>query len=191
MKFDLIIVSVGGQGAILASNIIGSSAVKEGMPVKAAETHGMAQRGGSVENHIRIGCKYGPLIPGGSADALLGFEPMEAIRCSHFLSRDGIAVINTEKIVPSSVTSKEFKYPDGDYLIKEFKRVTKNVILLNAVKLAKKSGNIMTVNMVMLGVLARYLPIKEKTIVETIRELVPKRLVDVNLRAFEAGKSVG
>lgn len=190
MKFDLVIVGVGGQGTILASNIIGKSAVKEGIPVKSAETHGMAQRGGSVENHLRIGCEYGPLIPKGSADALLGFEPVEAVRCSHFLSRNGIAVINTEKIVPSSSASKKFKYPPVDYLIKEFKRVTKEVILLNAVKLARESGNVVTVNMVMLGVLARYLPIREKTIIETIRELVPRKLVDSNLRAFQAGKSV-
>lgn len=190
MKFDLVIVGVGGQGTILASNIIGKSAVKEGIPVKSAETHGMAQRGGSVENHLRIGCEYGPLIPKGSADALLGFEPAEAVRCSHFLSRNGIAVVNTEKIVPSPPASKEFKYPPVDYLIKEFKRVTKEVILLNAVKLARESGNVVTVNMVMLGVLARYLPMREKTIIETIRELVPQKLVDSNLRAFQAGKSV-
>jgi len=190
MKFDLIIVGVGGQGTILASNVIGGSAVKEGIPIKAAETHGMAQRGGSVENHIRIGCKYGPLIPKGSADALLGFEPAEAVKYSHFLSRDGVAIINTEKIIPLSVSSKGFKYPDVDYLINEFKRVFKNVITLNAAELAREAGSIMTVNTVMLGVLTRYLPIKERTIVETITELVPKKLVEVNLRAFEAGKSV-
>ena len=190
MKFDLIIVGVGGQGTILASNVIGRSAVKEGIPIKAAETHGMAQRGGSVENHIRIGCKYGPLIPKGSADALLGFEPAEAVKHSHFLSRDGVAIINTEKIIPLSTTSKGFKYPDVDYLISEFKRVFKNVITLNAAGLAREAGSIMTVNTVMLGVLTRYLPIKERIIVETITELVPKKLVEVNLRAFEAGRNV-
>ena len=190
MKFDLIIVGVGGQGTILASNVIGRSAVKEGIPIKAAETHGMAQRGGSVENHVRIGCKYGPLIPEGSADALLGFEPAEAVKHSHFLSRDGVAIINTEKIIPLSTTSKGFKYPDVDYLISEFKRVFKNVITLNAAGLAREAGSIMTVNTVMLGVLTRYLPIKERIIVETITELVPKKLVEVNLRAFEAGRNV-
>jgi len=190
MKFDLIIVGVGGQGTILASNVIGRSAVKEGIPIKAAETHGMAQRGGSVENHVRIGCKYGPLIPKGSADALLGFEPAEAVKHSHFLSRDGVAIINTEKIIPLSTTSKGFKYPDVDYLISEFKRVFKNVITLNAAGLAREAGSIMTVNTVMLGVLTRYLPIKERIIVETITELVPKKLVEVNLRAFEAGRNV-
>ncbi|MCD6318223.1 indolepyruvate oxidoreductase subunit beta [Candidatus Aerophobetes bacterium] len=190
MKFDLIIVGVGGQGTILASNVIGISAVKEGIPIKAAETHGMAQRGGSVENHVRIGCKYGPLIPKGSADALLGFEPAEAVKHSHFLSRDGVAIINTEKIIPLSTTSKGFKYPDIDYLISEFKRVFKNVITLNAAGLAREAGSIMTVNTVMLGVLTRYLPIKERIIVETITELVPKKLVEVNLRAFEAGRNV-
>jgi len=190
MKFDLIIVGVGGQGTILASNVIGRSAVKEGIPIKAAETHGMAQRGGSVENHIRIGCKYGPLIPKGSADALLGFEPAEAVKYSHFLSRNGVAIINTEKIIPFSTASKGFKYPDVDYLINELKKAFKNVITLNAAGLAREAGSIMTVNTVMLGVLTRYLPIKERIIVETITELVPKKLVEVNLRAFEAGKSV-
>ncbi len=190
MKFDLIIVGVGGQGVILASDIIGRSAAKEGMPVRSAETHGMAQRGGSVENHIRIGINFGPLIPEGDADALLGFEPVEAIRCSHLLSRDGIAIINTERIIPVSVSSGAFTYPDVESLFKEVKKVFRNVITLNATKIAKKAGDVMTANTVMLGVLARYLPIKEKTIIETIKESVPKRLLEANLKAFELGKGL-
>ena len=190
MKFDLIIVGVGGQGVILASDIIGRSAVKEGMPVRSAETHGMAQRGGSVENHIRIGINFGPLIPEGDADALLGFEPVEAIRCSHLLSRDGIAIINTERIIPVSVSSGAFTYPDVESLFKEVKKVFRNVITLNATKIAKKAGDVMTANTVMLGVLARYLPIKEKTIIQTLKESVPKSLLEANLKAFELGKGL-
>ena len=187
MKFDLVIAGVGGQGIIFTANIIGKSCVKEGIQVLAAENHGMAQRGGSVESHLRIGTESGPLIPQGSADALLGFEPVEAIRCSHFLSKDGIAIINTEKVIPPSVASGKFTYPDVNYLIDEVKKVFQNVIALNALKLAKESGNIMTVNMVMLGVLAKYLPLSKKTIIETIKESVPGKLIKANIKAFKTG----
>lgn len=187
MKFDLVIAGVGGQGIIFTANIIGKSCVKEGIGVLAAETHGMAQRGGSVESHIRIGTEFGPLIPQGSADALLGFEPIEAIRCLHFLSKDGIAIINTEKVIPPSVASGKFTYPDVNYLIDEVKKIFQNIITLNALKLARESGNIMTANMVMLGVLAKYLPLSKKIIIETIKESVPEKLIKANLKAFEQG----
>jgi len=191
MKFDLVIAGVGGQGIIFTANIIGKSCVKEGIKILAAETHGMAQRGGSVKSHIRIGTKFGPLIPQGGADALLGFEPIEAIRCFHFLSKDGIAIINTEKVIPPSIASGKFTYPDVDYLINEVKKTFQDVITLNALKLARESGNIKTANMVMLGVLAKYLPLSKKTIIETIKESVPEKLIKANLKAFEQGISNG
>ena len=103
--FDLIIVGVGGQGAILASDIIGKAAVAEGLPVTGAETHGMAQRGGAVENHVRIGCQYGSMIPAGGADCMLSMEPLEALRFAKYLKPDGFAVVNTERIVPVTVYS--------------------------------------------------------------------------------------
>jgi len=191
MKFDLVIAGVGGQGIIFTANIIGKSCVKEGIKILAAETHGMAQRGGSVRSYIRIDTKFGPLIPQGGADALLGFEPIEAIRCFHFLSKDGIAIINTEKVIPPSITSGKLTYPDVDYLINEIKKTFQDVITLNALKLARESGNIKTANMVMLGVLAKYLPLSKKIIIETIKESVPEKLIKANLKAFEQGISNG
>jgi len=188
MKFDLIIAGVGGQGIIFTTNVIGRACIKEGKKILAAETHGMAQRGGSVETHIRIGTEFGPLIPKKKADALLGFEPIEALRYSHFLSRKGIAIINTEKIIPPScVFPGKFTYPDVNYLMSKIKEVFGKVIILNALKLARESGSIMTVNMVMLGVLTNYLPLEKKMIIQAIKELVPEKLIEANLRAFEKG----
>jgi len=190
MKFNLVIVGVGGQGVILVSDIIGKSAVREGLSVRAAETHGMAQRGGSVENHLRIGRNFGPLVPRGSADVLLGLEPMEAARCLHLLSRDGIAIVNTKRVLPVSVSSGKLAYPDLDEFFEEAKRIFRKVLLLDATELAKKAGSILATNMVMLGVLTGYLPLKQETIIETIKESVPEKYLMVNLKAFELGKTV-
>ena len=87
---DIVIVGVGGQGVILISDVLGRAAVKAGMPVRGAETHGMAQRGGSVINHTRLGCRFSPMVPTGGADVLLALEPAEALRFGHYLSRDGV-----------------------------------------------------------------------------------------------------
>ena len=113
--FDLIIVGVGGQGAILASDIIGKAAVAEGLPVTGAETHGMAQRGGAVENHVRIGCQYGSMIPAGGADCMLSMEPLEALRFAKYLKPSGFVVVNTERIVPVTVYSGKTPYPGAGH----------------------------------------------------------------------------
>jgi len=116
-EFDLVIVGVGGQGAILASDIVGMAAVNEGLHVQASETHGMAQRGGSVINHVRLDCRYGSLIPAGRADAILGLEPAEALRAIDFLSPDGVVVVNTNSIFPITVLSGASVYPVIDAVL--------------------------------------------------------------------------
>jgi len=120
-EFDLVIVGVGGQGTILASDIVGMAAVNEGLPVQASETHGMAQRGGSVINHVRLDCRYGSLIPAGRADAVLGLEPAEGLRAIDFLSRDGVVVVNTNPIFPITVLSGASVYPEVDAMLGELK----------------------------------------------------------------------
>lgn len=184
--FDLVIAGVGGQGTILASDIIGKAAVREGLPVMAAETHGMAQRGGSVVNHLRIGCELGSLIPLKSADALLALEPSEALRYLEYLSDDGVVIVNTEPVLPVTVTSGLSSYPDVETIIDclEQRFVVK---AFNAVQLAKKAGHVQSMNTVMIGAVSKYLPLSKDVLIECVRRSVPKKTVDINIKAFELG----
>lgn len=184
--FDLVIAGVGGQGTILASDIIGKAAVKEGLPVMAAETHGMAQRGGSVVNHLRIGCEFGSLIPLKSADALLALEPSESLRYIEYLSDDGIVLVNTEPVLPVTVTSGLSSYPDVGRII-EYLEQRFTVKAFNAVQLAKEAGNAQSMNTVMIGAVSKYLPLSTDVLIGCIRESVPKKTVDINIKAFEFG----
>lgn len=186
-SFDLLITGVGGQGAILASDIIGKAAVTAGLPIRAAETHGMAQRGGSVVNHIRVGKDYGSMIPKKGADLLLALEPMEAIRYLDFLKDGGIIIVNTHPIIPVTVTAGLTKYPEVSdildvlsekYIVKAF----------NADELAFEAGNRLAMNVVMVGAVSGYLPISKETLLDSVKALVPQKTIEINLRAFEAGR---
>lgn len=186
-SFDLLITGVGGQGAILASDIIGKAAVTAGLPIRAAETHGMAQRGGSVVNHIRVGKDYGSMIPKKGADLLLALEPMEAIRYLDFLKDGGIIIVNTHPIIPVTVTAGITKYPEVSdiidvlsekYIVKAF----------NANELAFEAGNRLAMNVVMVGAVSGYLPISKETLLDSVKALVPQKTIEINLRAFEAGR---
>ena len=108
---DMVIVGVGGQGVIMISEVIGRAGVLAGKPVRGAETHGMAQRGGSVINHTRIGCRFSPMVAPGSADLLVALEPAEALRYSHFLSPEGVALVNIQPVLPVTVTTGAARYP--------------------------------------------------------------------------------
>jgi indolepyruvate ferredoxin oxidoreductase, beta subunit len=187
-KFDLLIVGVGGQGVILASDIIGKAAVKEGLPVRSAETHGMAQRGGAVENHVRIGCKYGSLIPAGGADCLMSMEPLEALRFAKYVNPKGIAVINTEKIVPVTVNLGKVPYPELDVIVDTMKGLCAEVKAEDYTAIAKKAGAVQALNVVMIGAVSKYLPIKPETLKEVISKSVPPKTVAVNLKAFDMGR---
>ncbi|KKH50865.1 indolepyruvate oxidoreductase subunit beta [Methanosarcina sp. 1.H.A.2.2] len=186
-KLDLLITGVGGQGAILASDIIGKAAVISGLPIRAAETHGMAQRGGSVVNHIRLGSDLGSMIPKKGADIMLALEPMEAVRYLDFLKDGGVIIVNTQTIIPVTVTSGLAKYPDVQeildvlsekYIVKAF----------NADELAYEAGNRLAMNVAMVGAVSGYLPIPKETLIESVKALVPQKTVEINLRAFEMGR---
>ncbi|WP_407357063.1 indolepyruvate oxidoreductase subunit beta [Methanolobus sp. WCC5] len=187
-RFDLVIAGVGGQGTILASDIIGRTAVKENMPVRAAETHGMAQRGGSVVNHVRLGCEFGSMIPRKGADVLLALEPSEALRYLEYLSDDGIVIVNTDPILPVTVTSGLCSYPDVNAIIENLGR-GHEVKAFNATGLAKEAGNIQAMNVVMVGAVSNYLPLSADIMLECVRELVPPKTTDINVRAFELGRA--
>jgi indolepyruvate ferredoxin oxidoreductase beta subunit len=186
---DIVIVGVGGQGVILISDVLGRAAVAAVLPVRGAETHGMAQRGGSVINHTRLGCRFSPMVPSGGADVLLALEPAEALRFGHYLSQDGVALINTQPVLPVSVTAGKFDYPCLEDLIAPLRRICKDVKPIDATGLAAKAGTALAMNVVMLGALSKYIPIKEELLLKALGEVVPPKFLDVNRRAFQIGKA--
>ncbi len=188
MKLDIVISGVGGQGAILASDIIGKAAVLEGVPIRAAETHGMAQRGGSVVNHIRLGCELGSMIPLHGADVLLALEPAEALRYIDYLSDDGVVIVNTQPVFPITVTSGGDEYPDVSEIVGVLKSAYK-VVVFNALELAIEAGHPQAMNVVMVGAVSNYLPMSEELLIDCIKRMVPPKTVDINVRAFELGRA--
>ncbi len=186
---DIVIVGVGGQGVILISDVIGRAAVKAGKPVRGAETHGMAQRGGSVINHTRIGCRYSPMVSSGGADVLLALEPAEALRFAHFLSPDGMALVNPNPVLPVTVTTGKASYPSLDEIVSPLRAFCKEVKVVDATALAKRAGTAQAMNIVMLGSLSRYIPLPKELLEEAIGEVVPPKYMDINRRAFDLGKA--
>jgi len=186
---DLVIAGVGGQGVLMISDVIGRAAVLAGKPVCGAETHGMAQRGGSVINHTRIGCRYSPLVAAGSADLLVALEPVEGLRFSHFLSREGVALVNTRPVLPITVTLGQAAYPPLEKLIELLGQRCSNVIAMDASLLAEKAGTSQAMNMVMLGALSRYIPLPEELILQALYNVLPPRFLYANERAFALGKA--
>ena len=186
---DMVIVGVGGQGVILISDVIGRAGVLAGKPVRGAETHGMAQRGGSVINHTRIGCRFSPMVSPGSADLLIALEPAEALRFGYFLSPEGVALVNTQPVLPVTVTTGKARYPSIDELLEPLRSQCQRVLALDAVALAGKAGTRQAMNVVMLGALSQYIPLSEKHIIQALVEVVPAKHLEANKRAFLLGKA--
>ena len=185
MVKSIMIVGVGGQGTLLASRILGNTVLREGYDVKVSEVHGMSQRGGSVVTYVKYGDKvYSPTIDKGEADMILAFEILEAARALPFLKTEGTMIANTQQINPMPVITGAAKYPE-DLAGKLDKKA--NLVKLDALKLAKQAGNIKTVNVVLIGVLAKNSEIPYEKWVETIKETVPEKFLDVNLKAFDIG----
>ncbi|WP_290595742.1 MULTISPECIES: indolepyruvate ferredoxin oxidoreductase subunit beta [unclassified Archaeoglobus] len=189
MKLNIVIVGVGGQGALTTSGILARAAMRAGLNVITAETHGMAQRGGSVEVHVRLGDVKAPLIPEGGADVMIALEPSEAIRYAKFLNNKSVVILNTRKIIPPSVTAGTGTYPELDEILAELRRITPRVIAVNASEIAEKAGNILATNVVVVGMLLGYfpMPFKLEHVEEVIREVMPDKIVDLNLKALKMG----
>jgi len=183
---NIIITGVGGQGILLASEIISESAVLAGYDVKRSEIHGMAQRGGSVNSHIRFGKKiYSPLVMKGECDLLLAFEKLEAVRMADFINKEGTIIVNYQQINPVPVSSGLAVYPEN---IEEIlKKYFPSVIFVNAFELAKQAGNVRTANIALLGVASKKLNIPIDVWEKVIVERVPQRAIEVNLKAFHLG----
>ena len=187
MKQDIILAGVGGQGILSIAYVIDNAALKEGLSFKQAEVHGMAQRGGAVQSHMRLSNQpiYSDLIPKGAADMILSVEPLESIRYFDYLAADGIVVTSSSPFVNIP------NYPDLDEILAKVKSVRRNIIVDSA-KLAQEAGFARAQNMVMLGAASNHLILDEKKLKEFIRELFKRhgdRVVDINLKAFELGRN--
>jgi indolepyruvate ferredoxin oxidoreductase beta subunit len=189
-EFNIVLAGVGGQGTLLASEALGMAAVKDALNVRVSEIHGMAQRGGAVVTTVRIGDNVlAPTVLEGQADVLLGFEPFETVRNLKYVSGKTLVIMNTEKIPPTELAAKNVKYPDLDQIVQKVHLFTEKVVLIDAAQLAKKAGSSLTQNVVLLGALAGtgMLPVKKQSLIEAVRELVPTKHVEINLKAFEMG----
>lgn len=186
---NIIISGVGGTGVILVSKIIMEVANNAKFDTKGSEVHGMAQRGGSVECHVRFGEKiYSPLIEKGTADFLLGFEQLETIRKLDYLSPNGRLIMSCDKIDPVPVQTGAVKYPDD---IKQWiSSHVKKHVFVDANKACKKLGFKKALNVVMLGVLTRYLEFSDDVWEPAVKSLVKEKFVEMNLKAIELGKSL-
>ncbi|MCD6532085.1 indolepyruvate oxidoreductase subunit beta [bacterium] len=185
---SIFITGVGGQGIILASELLSEVALSGGYDVKKSEVHGMAQRGGSVVSAVRFGEKvYSPVISEGEADVLLAFEPLEALRTLHFAKPEGKVIVNTRPIMPATVASGAATYPQD--LFDRIKKEVPDVVMLDGYALAKQAGSTRTVNVVLLGALSNFLPFSEDDWMKAIERRVPPKYLEQNKTAFKLGRN--
>ena len=186
---NIFLSGVGGQGTILASNILGQVLLDAGYDVKKAEVHGMAQRGGDVTTHFRFGEKvYSPLIKQGDVDYLVSFELLEALRYLSWVKPEGKVILNNFSILPPAVNLGKMKYPKD--VEKTFKKHFKdNIWLVNGYEIAKRIGNIQVANVVLLGALSNFFPeLTASQWTEAMVGLLPAKLHEINLKAFNEGR---
>jgi len=185
---NIYIVGVGGQGILLASEILAEALMLAGYDVKKAEVHGMAQRGGSVVSHVRFGAQvYSPIIPEGEGDVLFGFELLESYRCLPLLRREGQVVVNDLKIQPPPVALGQELYPAN--IPEKILRAFPGSLVINGLAKALEAGSSKTVNTVLLGALSHTLDIGLEHWREAIKNMVPEKYLQENLRAFDLGRA--
>jgi indolepyruvate ferredoxin oxidoreductase beta subunit len=194
---NFLLAGVGGQGTILASDVLVNVGLASGYQAKQAEVHGMSQRGGSVTSFVRWGkAVYSPLVGAGEVDVLLAFEKVEALRSLRQLRPGALAVVNMEAIEPVTVTSGDAVYPDDDRLYAAVAQVTGQAAYIRGAELAAQVGNPRTANVVLLGALSALMErqgtegpqVPVDTWLSVIIERVPAKYVELNKRAFEAGR---
>ena len=185
---NIMVVGVGGQGTLLTSRIIGKTALNAGYDVKLSEVHGMAQRGGSVVTFVRFGKKvYEPVCEEGTVDVLISFERLEALRYAHFLKTDGTMIVNDTRIDPMTVVIGAKSYPEG--IIEELSKNHK-LYTVDAGAVAKELGNSKVLNTVVLGVASKHIGFTKEQWLETLKDTVPPKTVEINEKAFKAGYEI-
>jgi indolepyruvate ferredoxin oxidoreductase, beta subunit len=190
-ELNIIIAGVGGQGVVLLSEILGNAAVRDGLKVRGSEVLGMAQRGGSVFSNIRVGTDVdAPMTADGKCDVLMGVEPSEALRNIQYLNKKSIVVLNIRKVIPSTVSMGKCTYPEIEQITAKLKAASGRVITMDAAEIAEKAGNRQTANVVMIGALfgCGNIPIKIETVKACIKERVPAKALETNLKAFDMGR---
>lgn len=185
---NVLIAGVGGQGAVLSSELLALAAMAAGHDVKQGEFHGVAQRGGAVFSHVRFGDKvYSPIARRESVDFMLALEQLEALRYAHFVKRGGTIIVNEHTVEPVR-TADHRDYPNNTVGFLESKGF--NVIVVNATQMAIELGNHRAANVVLLGALAELLDISDDVWNETLNSRIPERFLSLNLEAFKAGRAV-
>ncbi|MFC1868480.1 indolepyruvate oxidoreductase subunit beta [Thermodesulfobacteriota bacterium] len=185
----LVIVAVGGQGNLLASSVLGEAALLSGIPVRMSEIHGMAQRGGVVESSLLFGDAQSTVISDGEADVLVGFEPLETLRALNKANADTVVITNLAPLMPFTVNIGQGVYPDLKELRELIRAKTARFIAFNAADIAKNAGNVLAVNMVLLGALiqAGVLPLTAEKVKEAMKRKTKSQFLESNLRAFDLG----
>ncbi|GAB6171108.1 indolepyruvate oxidoreductase subunit beta [Paradesulfitobacterium aromaticivorans] len=185
-NLNILLVGVGGQGTILASKILTHAALAQGYTVKMSEIHGMAQRGGSVVTQVRLGEEvYSPVIDEGEADIIIAFEQLEAYRWAHFLREGGVLIANTQKISPLPVLIGAATYPDT--ILANLKDKVKRFVEIDGLKLAAEAGNAKATNVVLMGVLARFMDFPQEVWQDALKARIPEKLLALNQKAFALG----
>ena len=188
---SLLLAGVGGQGILLASDIICKVMMEKGYDVKKSEVHGMAQRGGCVTSHVRYGKKvYSPLARKGDVDIIVSFEKLEALRYLDYLKAGGLVLVNDEEIYPPSVNLGEADYPKGIYESLRSQFGPDHVKVVTGPEMAAKAGNRRAVNTVMLGAISRFIPeIGVEDWKKVLAKMLPEKIVEANLKAFDLGRA--
>jgi len=189
-SYNLLNVGVGGQGVIRAAQILSYAALLDNYKVRTAETHGMAQRGGSVASYLRFGTEVeGPLIPRGRTNTILAFEASEAVRIFNYAGPETVFLINENIVVPPMIHQMGMDYPNLTEIRDFLKNVSNNIFFIDGVKIATDLGNPRTMNVVMLGALIglEVLPLKKETLEKAILSYLPTKLHDINRKAFKFG----
>jgi len=182
---NILLTGVGGQGILLASEVLSEVVLAAGLDVKKNEIHGMSQRGGSVVSHVRYGDKiYSSIIPEGEVDILFSFEMLETCRYLPLLRKDGRVIINTWKIAPPAVALGQQAYPEN--IVETISRRYQTTVV-DGLELALAAGNSKTVNTVLLGALSQLLGFDQELWITALKKMVPARFLDINLKAFELG----
>ena len=188
---NFLIAGVGGQGTILASDIMAEVGMLDGYDVKKTDVLGLAIRGGSVVSHIRWGEKVNaPMSMRGKVDYLIAFEPIEALRWVDFINKEGTIIFNDYKIPPITVSSGLATYPADGVIEKVLEESAKDVYRINATNKAVEIGNVKTVNVMMLGVLSVFLDVNIEIWEKAIKKFVPEKLIEVNLKTFYTGREI-
>ncbi len=187
-KIDVFITGVGGQGVVLASDVLAQVGLDAGFDVKKTDSLGMAQRGGSVTSHVRLADKvFSPLIPEGGADFMLSFERLEAVRSLRFLRQGGVAIVDTAAVQPLSVVNEGYHYPTSDEVQDALLSTAGKVHLMPALEIATGIGNPRAASILCLGFLSAFLEMPQDLWLDQIKKQLPPRLHPVNLAAFSEG----